>query len=317
MEDEYVRGIRLILDLERHFPEHQCLEWLSTSHIDMRALLRFIDSFEAMVPEVRFNELDRMIHVKCVGLALEKSFQAIADAADNLLCDWEFSSKNWQCQMEALRSRGAENSTANLMTMKSQTRVWIDRFKVQLSFLPDRIYHCSSTPPPLDDCPSNSEKLILTYLPNCYREGKHIRLITRQFVRQLEEIELSIPTGEFNDRFPILMSPAFLDRFELEPSTSVAKCDLCAEKTAVCVECPQCIDKVLCYNCYRQTAWSYQHDQYRAFSTWHSVFCPLCRFLLNEPHVTSIQPSKPQSNPKRRKVNSVELVSLPVGLLFP
>jgi len=309
MEVEYIRGISLVLGLERHFPEHQCLKWLATSHIDMQALFRFIDSFENIVLEVRANTLDQLMHIKCVSLSLEKSFYAIALAADNLLCDWALSRSRWNRQIEALRVRGAENSIVNLMTMKSETGVWIDRLEEQLSFLPDYLIH--------SDCPSNSEKLILAYLSNCYREGKHIRLITQQFARQLEEIELSIPTGEFNDRFPILMSPAFLDRFELEPSTAVAECDLCHERTAVCVECPQCIDKVICYNCYRQTAWSYQHDEHRAFSTWHSIFCPLCRYLLDEPHVASIQPFKPESIPKRRKIDSLDLSSFPVTLIFP
>jgi len=300
MQVGYFDGIQQVIAFATQCQAANGIGWLAGSPINPKFLLQFLDRIDELVERVypAAGSLDRVVYENFVKLSLRASFKLFASAAQDSLCEWHQAETKWQAALTAMQRRGVENSVPNFLELGAAVKRWLKIFDNCLFFLPDR-----QPEPPL----SPSEGIVVEYFAGWYRKGRHLRFAALDYQAKLKVFELSIPTGEFNDRWPVLMSDSFLSKFQLVPSSASDVCDLCYQPTVVQVHCAQCKNKVLCYECYRRTAWGYQHNEYNRFSDWHNVFCPFCRFLLNEPSVQLAKPRlEPEQSAKRQRLDVVD-----------
>lgn len=236
------------------------------------------------------DAMQKFVYTKFVVLQLEDSFAQLAVASRPALDRWTTAERDWRSTMLVIARIGLENGIGTFLELQRSVNLWLRRFSKEFYFLPKLL--------PDADLDSPAEQMIRTHFHSWYRGGLSFGFITQTLANELTQLELSLPSAAFNSRWPMLMSAHFIELFGIPTDGAVDDCDLCQQKINVQVKCPTCCDKVLCYNCFRKSAWFFQHDEERIFSELRSVWCPFCRSNLDS---AVPSPIVQQSAPKRQR----------------
>ncbi len=290
---DYLNQVKLVIEFARLCSSNESTEWLSTTKVDVGCLLEFLAS-QKLLPQIVFpeNHIDATVYSDYVMLQIRASLQRIAQVAAPTIVAWNKEQSNWRERRQRLGMIGIENTISDFLQMRRSVQYWLKRFKREFYFLP----RCR---PELGYNAAND--LIWECFGKWYHSDQSPERRTELFNAELDLMELSIPSSEFNERWPILFSPAFIDRFSLSPIASEGECDLCSQECSVQVKCVTCIDKIICYNCFRKTAWGYQHDDHVVFSHARKIWCPFCKTQMDDASQVTLVGGE-SSSPKRQKL---------------
>lgn len=238
--------------------------------------------------------MDKFIHTNFVRLQLEESFALLAQLCQPAVNQWLRQEGLWCETLSFIGKIGIENSLSSFLDLQRSVAEWTKRFRKEFYFLPRAS--------PAEDSELPSDILLLKYFSAFFRDGLSFSYLTGRIAEQVRQVELSIPSSKFNERWPTLMSLHFIELFGIPQQLCFDECNLCNQQTSWQVKCLTCTTQILCYNCFRKTAWMYQHDEERVFPSLHSVWCPFCRSSMDESQVVAlVSPTNP--TPKRQRSN--------------
>lgn len=271
MNSTYRVQIKSVMDLLRACRADTELAAIRKREINVAAILDFYDMSPDVATKNHPDQQDQLVHQEFVELAIHFSFNSLKQKTKFALDSLMKTEKRWIDIENNIKLNGVENSCLDIMTFEktiTEFLNWIDRY---IPFLPDCLP---------DDNGSRSGNIICTYFGEWFQCGRSYRLIVIEHSRVLHSIKLSIPSSEFNRRYPV--NPIILQNAETKTLLQVLICDICTEACLCRVVCPTCKNKTLCYPCFRQTAWSQQHNDFQVFSQLRSVYCPFCKSLMDD-----------------------------------
>ena len=182
---------------------------------------------------------------------------------------WNKQHSHWHRALHKIYT-DVELYSAELQQLLGKIRHWRDWAENNLFFLP---------PFPARPQEYCLEFVLTTFRPYYGSKLHPVPKVIMQHLTEAKKLARQVPNARFNELYPRFSMPC------VPLSSDVPPCNLCDTPAVLQVLCNTCKDKVVCWNCVRQTIWSAHHDENRVFREPREVHCSFCRSPLDLSHL--------------------------------